>query len=206
VTGATKAITAGFRIMSLAVASNPIGLAVAGIALAAVLVIKYWEPIKAFFARLWDGVKAAVALSPLGPAVGGIIAGAKLIIKYWEPIKEFFSGIWNRVKEIFTENITKILNIFEPVKNLFSGIWGGVKSDFSAPAAPEYAFATAGVAPREAFQPARRNSTSTTSINAPITVNTHAGMDAKAVAKEIDNELRKRESQSEARKRGALYD
>jgi len=255
VMGATKAITAGFRIMSLAVASNPIGLIITGIALAAVLVIKYWEPIKAFFARLWgaiqplfsvgsayirkafsftpigflikhwepikaffiklwDGIKTALSWSPWGLAVRGAIAGAKLIIKHWEPIKAFFSGLWNRVKEIFTESIGKIFKIFEPVKKLFSWIGGGVKNAFSGAAealtagapAPAYALAGAGAAPPAVFEPQRRNVTSTTSISAPITVNTHPGMDAKAVAQEIDQELRKRESQAAARQRGALYD
>ncbi len=58
VTAATTAIATGFRVMGLAVMSNPIGLAIAGIALAAGLVIAYWEPIKGFFSGLWDGIKS----------------------------------------------------------------------------------------------------------------------------------------------------
>lgn len=38
---------------------NPIGLAVAGIAVAAFLIYRYWEPIKGFFGGLWDGVRGA---------------------------------------------------------------------------------------------------------------------------------------------------
>jgi TP901 family phage tail tape measure protein len=41
-----------------ALLANPIGLLIAGIAVAAFLIYKYWEPIKAFFGNLWDGVKA----------------------------------------------------------------------------------------------------------------------------------------------------
>ncbi|CAH1747894.1 Phage tail tape measure protein [Thauera humireducens] len=40
-----------------ALMANPIGLAVTGIALAAGLVYQHWEPIKAWFASLWDNVK-----------------------------------------------------------------------------------------------------------------------------------------------------
>lgn len=40
---------------------NPIGLAVTAIAGAAILIYKYWEPIKDFFANLWGGVKATFA-------------------------------------------------------------------------------------------------------------------------------------------------
>lgn len=36
---------------------NPIGLVVTGIAVAALLIYKYWEPIKGFFADLWAGIK-----------------------------------------------------------------------------------------------------------------------------------------------------
>lgn len=36
---------------------NPIGLAITAIALGAFLLIKYWEPIKAFFSELWQGIK-----------------------------------------------------------------------------------------------------------------------------------------------------
>lgn len=40
-----------------ALMANPIGLAITGIALAAGLVYQHWEPIKAWFASLWDNVK-----------------------------------------------------------------------------------------------------------------------------------------------------
>ncbi len=38
---------------------NPIGLAVTAIGLAAYLLVKYWEPIKAFFTGLWSEVTGA---------------------------------------------------------------------------------------------------------------------------------------------------
>ncbi|MEX4004926.1 phage tail tape measure protein [Paraburkholderia sp. EG285A] len=40
---------------------NPIGLAITAIALGAYLIYQYWEPIKAFFGGLWDGVRATFA-------------------------------------------------------------------------------------------------------------------------------------------------
>jgi hypothetical protein len=36
---------------------NPIGLAVTGIAVSALLIYKYWTPISAFFIDMWDGIK-----------------------------------------------------------------------------------------------------------------------------------------------------
>ncbi|MCA7941592.1 phage tail tape measure protein [Burkholderia cepacia] len=58
--------------------TSPIGLVAAAIALAAVLIVKYWEPIKAFFAGMFAGISSALAplraafadaLAPLGPAL-----------------------------------------------------------------------------------------------------------------------------------------
>jgi hypothetical protein len=60
---------------------TPIGLAVTGIALAAFLLIRYWEPIKAFFAGLWTDVKAAFD--------GGIGAIAALVLN-WSPVGLFY--------------------------------------------------------------------------------------------------------------------
>lgn len=54
-----RAAIAGFRMLAVAMLGNPIGLIVTGIALAAGLIIYYWEPISGFFSRLWDGVTTA---------------------------------------------------------------------------------------------------------------------------------------------------
>ncbi len=44
--------------LGAALLTNPVGLIVTGIAGAALLIVKYWEPIKAFFTALWDSVVA----------------------------------------------------------------------------------------------------------------------------------------------------
>lgn len=53
-----RAAIAGFRMLSIAMLGNPVGLIVTGIALAAGLILYYWQPITGFFSRLWDGVTA----------------------------------------------------------------------------------------------------------------------------------------------------
>lgn len=62
---------------------NPIGLAITGIALAAFLIYKYWDPIKAFFTGLWGDVKAAFA--------GGILGVSALILN-WSPLGIFYKA------------------------------------------------------------------------------------------------------------------
>lgn len=59
--GALFSVLAG---VATAILALPIGwmlAAFAAIAAGAVAIVKYWEPIKAFFAGLWDGVKASFA-------------------------------------------------------------------------------------------------------------------------------------------------
>lgn len=43
--------------VSRAMLMNPIGLIITGIAVAAFLIYKYWEPIKGFFSTLWENIK-----------------------------------------------------------------------------------------------------------------------------------------------------
>lgn len=63
---ATKAARMMFPVLRTGIISvgralltTPIGLAIAGIAVAAFLVIRYWKPIKAFFVNLWAGITSA---------------------------------------------------------------------------------------------------------------------------------------------------
>lgn len=56
---------------------NPIGLAVTAIAVSALLIYKYWDPIKAFFSDLWTDVKTAFN--------GGILGISALILN-WSPL------------------------------------------------------------------------------------------------------------------------
>ena len=88
---------------ALGVLLSPVGLivlAVVAVAAAAFLIIKYWEPIKAFFVGIWDAVKAALAgfMAMLGQIFQ---AAAIFIVKHWEPIKAFFAQLWEGVKADF---------------------------------------------------------------------------------------------------------
>lgn len=82
---------------------NPIGLAITGIALAAMLVIKYWEPIKAFFSGFWSGLKEGLA--PLGgmfgrffSAIGEVLAPLRPV---WDWLIGALSSAWEWVSKLF---------------------------------------------------------------------------------------------------------
>ncbi len=53
-----SAVVTVVRVLGAALLGNPIGLALTAIAIAAALIIKYWEPISAFFKDLWAGITA----------------------------------------------------------------------------------------------------------------------------------------------------
>ncbi len=80
----TVAAVRGLGAIRLAMLSTGIGTLVVALGVGAALVVKYWEPIKAFFGGLWDGIKAGVgpaikALGPLGEMlgfIGGAVASA----------------------------------------------------------------------------------------------------------------------------------
>ncbi|SEA50277.1 phage tail tape measure protein [Variovorax sp. YR216] len=59
VVGALKAVGGAIASVGRFLLMNPIGLAITAIAIAAFLIYKYWGPITAFFAGLWQTVKTA---------------------------------------------------------------------------------------------------------------------------------------------------
>ncbi|RAS17398.1 phage tail tape measure protein [Paraburkholderia bryophila] len=84
-----------------AMLTTPIGLAivaiVAAVAVAALVIRKYWEPIKAFFGGMFDGLLAGLApvraaLAPMFSALGAIGTALKPI---FAPVMDLFSGIWS---------------------------------------------------------------------------------------------------------------
>ena len=114
--GALKALT-------VAVMSNPIGLIIGGIALAAGLIITFWQPIKGFFSALWAGVsnvfttvwrgfKTLLSFTPLG-----------LIASAWNPIKGFFSGLWDGVIERARAALDWLLGKFQAVTGVIGDTW-----------------------------------------------------------------------------------
>lgn len=53
------AVTLAFNALKLAMMTNPLGAALVLLTTAAVMIYKNWEPLKAFFVNLWDGIVAA---------------------------------------------------------------------------------------------------------------------------------------------------
>ncbi len=113
--------------------ANPIILVIVAVAAAALLIYKYWTPIKAFFVNLWAKVKEPVMkfwnwlkpyllnFTPVG-----------LIIKYWKPLSNFFVKIWEDVKNVFVNTFNWINNLagkfWDAGMNIVKSVWEGMKS------------------------------------------------------------------------------
>lgn len=76
---------------------SPVGLFVAAIAAAGVLIYQYWEPIKAFFSGFWDGFTSALA--PIGLAFSATFAPFAPI---FDGISNAVSKVWNWFKELLS--------------------------------------------------------------------------------------------------------
>ncbi|APR97827.1 phage tail tape measure protein [Wolbachia endosymbiont of Folsomia candida] len=84
------AVVTGFRVLTAAMISNPIGAVVALLATGAILVISNWEKVKDFFAGLWEYIKSIIkpigeAFSWLGDTISSIFGG----VSENSPLKEF---------------------------------------------------------------------------------------------------------------------
>jgi hypothetical protein len=122
---AMQILSAALKAANLAFLTSPIFWVVAAIAVAAFLIIKYWEPIKAFFSKLWTGIKAIFwkaidfvkewGLLFLGP-IGWVIKAYKLLPNKFKAIgTDIVMGLWNGIK-------SKAMALFDFVKGIGKGI------------------------------------------------------------------------------------
>lgn len=93
---AARTAMMGLSLSSL-VAMWPIALAVGAIAVAALLIYKYWKPIKAFFAGLWNGLMQGLApLKPLFDGVANALSSIWTTVQpYLQPVIDFFADFFS---------------------------------------------------------------------------------------------------------------
>jgi hypothetical protein len=86
--------------------TNPVGLLITGIALAALLVIRYWEPIKAFFTGFWQGLKAGLA--PLSGIFGQVFAKLGEALAPLKPVFDWLVGAVSSAWSWLTRLLTPV--------------------------------------------------------------------------------------------------
>lgn len=127
----------GVLLIGRALMLNPIGLAVTAIALAAYLIYKNWEPIKAFFLGLWDEVKAGFN--------GGLSGIARTIVNF-SPVGLFYRAfaavmgyfgveLPSRFSEFGSNILTSLMaglsSQLEAFKAMFAGLWTEIQTGVS---------------------------------------------------------------------------
>ena len=113
---ALPAVLTALRALSLFLITNPIGLTITGIATAAFIIYKNWEPIKAFFKNLWAEVKAAFD--------GGLLDILALLLN-WSPLGILYQSIQHALDSLgielpgkFTEFGSMLINgLIDGIKN-----------------------------------------------------------------------------------------
>lgn len=90
-----RALTIGLlgalKATAIFLATNPIGWAIMAIAATALVIYKYWEPIKSFFLDLWQQVKDA-----FGEGIGGV---ATLLLN-WSPFGLIYNAMISTVERL----------------------------------------------------------------------------------------------------------
>jgi hypothetical protein len=176
--------------------------AIALLAGAAFLIVKFWGPISGFFVKLWGGIKigAAKLWSVIKTVFGFSPLG--MIMKNWEPIVNYFKGVWDRIGGV----IEKITAPFRRVGAMFRGATAGAMAGAAVSTAPLPATAGGGITPIERTIAEARINNSSSMVNAPITINAAPGQNPEQVAAAVARELDARDRRGAAQQRARLYD
>jgi phage tail tape measure protein, TP901 family len=87
----------GFMFLARSLLTTPIGWVIMALVFAAVLIYKYWKPLKAFFAGFWEGLtKGLEPLTPLFDAFVGTLNGIWTAVQpYLQPVLDWFGDFFN---------------------------------------------------------------------------------------------------------------
>lgn len=185
-------VIGGLRALTVALMTNPIGLVIGGLAIAAGLIIANWDKVKSFFATIWEPVKPV-----------------------WEAFANWIGNFWKIINTPFTA-LGKVFAFLSGSKSLETNITGtkeaSADQDINQNILPEESsFGLNGIAPLANIQNTQQSfanpvtpnqrATETKTINQSIKIEINAapGQDIKSIAEEV---MRKIKEIS----RGALFD
>lgn len=114
--GALRALTVAFM-------SNPVGLIIGGIALAAGLLVTFWQPIKGFFSSLWSGVSHVFSTAWAGFKTLLAFSPLALIAPAWRGVTGFFGGLWDGIIARARAALDWVLGKFRAVTGVIRDSW-----------------------------------------------------------------------------------
>ena len=115
---ALPAVATAIKIVSRAMFASPIGLVASAFVGAAVMIYKYWKPVKSFFSGVAVGIKAALA--PVADSFKPLVNGMVWVKDSLSPLFSWFNGTWSK--------FTKWLNISDDMRESSAAArsWGEV--------------------------------------------------------------------------------
>nr|DAP54408.1 MAG TPA: tail tape measure [Caudoviricetes sp.] len=120
--GATKVVALGIRLITVAMAANPILLAIMAVIAAIWLLYNNWDTVVAYLLAAWDWVKAKASA-----AWQAVTAWA---LATWERIKAACLAAWNAVWQSATQMWNSIqqkaIGAWRAISSSASSIWGGI--------------------------------------------------------------------------------
>lgn len=176
-----KGSFSALKFLGSVISKHPIFFAITAIAVGAFLIIKYWEPIKAFFVNLWDGISA------------GAQKVWEKIKKVTEPIaklKQAVGSVWNKL--FGNDGDTKAA----PAIAQQPEVGQAVAADIGKNVDPLNSKVKTAIA---------NDNSARTTVHNNITVNAAKGMDEAALAREVGRVMDERERQIASRKRALNY-
>lgn len=128
---AIQTVTMAMNALKIATMTNPIGLIITGIAVAAYLIYNNWEPISAWFSNLWT--KVTGYFQNFCNWVQGIWTGAtEWVSSAWSGVSDYFGQLWDGITSFFDSgigNITATILNWSPL-GLFQQVFSTLLSWF----------------------------------------------------------------------------
>lgn len=186
--GALPAVITGITAVTAVLLANPIGLIITGIATAALLIYNYWEPISAFFSKLWQSIIAG-AKKALLDLTEAVLAPLKWINN---SVAKLGGKIWASKTPTLMHRIETLT---KPAQEQASN---AIK--FSDNKAAMNSSSTSALPFRKSTQSIN------TTLHAPITIYAASGMNESQLAKAVQQQLQNTQREQTARNQSILYD
>lgn len=117
-------ILTGLKTLGAALAPlllNPWTWAILALIAAIILIVVYWDEIKAALIKVWDGIKFAwnATVDWLSDKMLNFYNGS---IELWTKFKEFFTGIWTSITDVFKSAWEKITGVLDKAWSKLEGL------------------------------------------------------------------------------------
>lgn len=124
--GLVKGLALAFKALTLAIVSNPIGLAIAAVVAALAALWYYWDDVCAFCKKSWQAVSAAVKTAWAKMQANWAAVCGRLR-SLWGGLCGGITGAWRAVVAALTGAFTAYVNAWRGIGRAIIGVFAGVR-------------------------------------------------------------------------------